>query len=105
MTKLFKWIAGVATAIVALFFLTRSSQHRKKQDKIVDKIMEEQAQSGSALKKASAKQYKAESERLLAEAALKEGEARIEELEEKGHESLADRVRRRNERLRNRRGS
>lgn len=100
-----KTVGAVFVAFAAALYFTRASMHRKKQADLARKIEDKQAEAGADMKAAKAEKAKKEAAYHRAKAALKEGEARIKQLEENGHETLADRVRRRNERLRNRRSS
>lgn len=100
-----KWLKAIAAAfvaVVAAFFISRASSHRKTRDKLARKIEDKQDEAGVFIKDATAEREKKEAAELRAKAALKEADARITQLKENGHESLADRVASRNKRLRNR---
>jgi hypothetical protein len=103
-----KWLGAVVTALAAIFYIHRSGKHRIKQEELAYKAQIAEKGRAAEIKKAKAMKEKAKAARLRAEAAHKEGEARINELED-SNKSLAEHVRRYNERLerrmRNRRSS
>lgn len=108
MKTIWSWLKAVGAlfaAIAAALYFSRASSHRKKQADLTRQIEDKQAEAGVDMEAAKVEKAKKEAAYHRAKAALREGEARIKQLEENGHESLADRVRRRNERLRNRRSS
>lgn len=100
--KWFRRFGSLIAMVVAMLFFWQASAHRKKQAKLADRVRNRQEAAKDHVDTARSEKYKAGAAKLKAEAALFEGQSRIEKLKENGDEDLAARADAFNNRLRQR---